>query len=136
MTGHEPQIDAPSLDPIQDQIGKILHSSQFKGSELLRNLFTYLAQRALAHPGESAKEYDVAVDVLGKPEGFDPRLDSSVRVHASRLRAKLAEYYMSEGIDDPIIVEAPKGTYLIAWHQRTGYPDLRNAEARKPAVQP
>jgi len=62
--------------------------------------------------------YDVAVDVLGKPVGFDPRLDSAVRVHASRLRAKLAEYYMAEGVEDDIVVFIPKGSYKLLWTHR------------------
>jgi hypothetical protein len=105
---------------ILDQTDKILHSSQFTGSDLLRNLLSYLAKRAVEHPGESAKEYELAVDVLGRATGFDPRLDSAVRVHTARLRAKLAEYYMSAGADDSVLLEVPKGAYLIAWHYRAG----------------
>jgi hypothetical protein len=58
--------------------------------------------------------------VLGKAEGFDPRLDSAVRVHAARLRSKLAEYYMSHGADDPLIIEVPKGSYHVVWRYRGG----------------
>ena len=52
---------------ILSQTGKILQSSQFNGSELLRNLLSYLAKRAVEHPGEGVKEYELAVDVLGAP---------------------------------------------------------------------
>src|SRR5438093_1363015 len=50
-----------------------------------------------------------------------PRLhvDSMVRVQAGRLRTKLGEYYTSEGADDPILVEMPKGTYALTFHQRS-----------------
>src|SRR5260370_31351603 len=41
-----------------------------------------------------------------------------VRVQAGRLRTKLAEYYGSEGADDSILVEMPKGNYLLTFHQR------------------
>ena len=41
-----------------------------------------------------------------------------VRVQAGRLRTKLAEYYASEGVDDQITVELPKGTYALAFHPR------------------
>jgi hypothetical protein len=40
-----------------------------------------------------------------------------VRVQAGRLRSKLYEYYASEGGEDAIIVELPKGTYTLAFHQ-------------------
>jgi hypothetical protein len=105
---------------ILGQAGKILQSSQLNGSELLRNLLSYLAKRAVEHPGEGAKEYELAVDVLGRAAGFDPRLDSAVRVHTARLRAKLAEYYMSDGAGDAVVLEVPKGAYLITWHNRSG----------------
>jgi hypothetical protein len=103
---------------ILGQTEKILHSSQFNGSELLRNLLSWLVKRSVEHPGESVREYELAVDVLGRAPGFDPRMDSAVRVHTARLRAKLAEYYMSQGVDDPVVLEVPKGSYLITWHQR------------------
>src|SRR2546430_15834439 len=41
-----------------------------------------------------------------------------VRVQAGRLRAKLAEYYGSEGAEDSILVEMPKGNYVLTFHQR------------------
>ena len=49
-----------------------------------------------------------------------------VRVQAGRLRSKLAEYYSSDGIEDPMVVELPKGTYLLSFHQR-------NSSVAKPA---
>ncbi len=42
-----------------------------------------------------------------------------VRVQAGRLRAKLAEYYASDAAaDDPVLVELPKGTYVLSFHPR------------------
>jgi len=114
-------VQDASLTPavIRQQIGKILHSSEFSGSEVLRNLLSFLADQSIERPGEAVKEYELAVGVLGKPDEFDPRLDSAVRVHAARLRSKLAEYYMSDGSDDPILIEVPKGAYHLTWRQRT-----------------
>src|ERR1700722_7313759 len=89
---------------ILGQTAKILQSSQFSGSELLRNLLSHLAKKAVERPGEGAKEYELAVDVFGRATGFDPRLDSAVRVHTARLRAKLAEYYMSDGARDAVVL--------------------------------
>jgi len=53
---------------------------------------------------------------LGRQPDFDPQLDSMVRVQAGRLRAKLAEYYASEGAADHVWVELPKGTYVLSFH--------------------
>src|SRR5262249_48072051 len=34
------------------------------------------------------------------------------------LRVKLAEYYNSDGAEDPIVVELPRGTYVLSFHHR------------------
>jgi len=113
MISHVPVPNEPPRPEVLAEVEKILHSREFSGSELLRNLLSFLVRRAMDRPGESAKEYELAVEVLGKPAGFDTRLDSAVRVHAGRLRSKLAEYYQTEGADRAIQIEVPKGSYLV-----------------------
>ncbi len=105
---------------VRQQVDRILHSGEFTGSEVLRNLLSFLTEHSIDRPGEAVKEYELAIAVLGKAEGFDPRLDSAVRVHAARLRSKLAEYYMADGAEDPVLIEVPKGSYHVAWRYRAG----------------
>jgi len=100
------------------QIDKILSSHALHGSESLCKLLRYLADHALDHPGAAPKEYQIATEVFGRPSDFDPHVDSTVRVQAGRLRGKLAEYYGSEGADDQILVDFPRGTYALAFHGR------------------
>jgi hypothetical protein len=100
------------------EIDKLLGSHTLHGSESLCKLLRYLANHSLEHPGLSPKEYQIATEVFGRQKDFDPHLDSMVRVQAGRLRAKLAEYYASEGADDQITVELPKGTYGLTFHPR------------------
>ncbi len=99
------------------QVERLVNSHTLHGSESLCKLLRYLADHALRHPGLALKEYQIATEVFGRPSDFDPHLDSLVRVQAGRLRTKLSEYYASEGAEDPIIVELPKGTYTLAFHQ-------------------
>ncbi len=101
------------------QIDRITASKVLHGSESLCRLLRYLAERAVDHPGVPLKEYQIATEVFGRPSDFDPQSDSTIRVQASRLRLKLAEYYAHEGADDPIVVEVPKGSYLLSFHHRT-----------------
>jgi hypothetical protein len=100
------------------QIEKLLGSHSLHGSESLCKLLRYLAHHSLEHPGTSPKEYQIATEVFGRQQDFDPHVDSMVRVQAGRLRTKLGEYYASEGADDQIMVELPKGTYALTFHPR------------------
>jgi hypothetical protein len=101
------------------QVERLTKSHSLHSSESLCKLLRYLAEHSLDHPGVALKEYQIATEVLGRPAGFDPQSDSTVRVQAGRLRVKLAEYYAHEGADDPIVVEIPKGSYGLTFHLRT-----------------
>jgi len=101
------------------QIEKLLASHSLHGSESLCKLLRYLANHSMEHPGTSPKEYQIATEVFGRQQDFDPHVDSMVRVQAGRLRTKLSEYYATEGAEDPILVEIPKGNYALTFHHRS-----------------
>jgi len=63
---------------------------------------------------------------LERAPDFDPQLDSSVRVLTGRLRSKLAEYYKSAGVHDPILVDVPKGTYTLSFERRIDLPEPKS----------
>lgn len=100
------------------QVERILQSRVLRASEVLRHLFGYLAEKSLDGTADSLKEYTIGLDALGKPPSFDPRQESVVRMHTARLRQKLAEYYRTEGIDDPIVVNMPKGGFRVTFEPR------------------
>jgi hypothetical protein len=102
----------------RDQIDRILASNTFHASDVLRRLLRFLADKTFAGTADDLKEYSVGLDALGKPATYDPRQDAAVRLHASRLRQKLDDYYRNEGKSDSLIVELPKGRFKIAWHPR------------------
>jgi len=102
------------------QVEKLAGSHILHGSESLCKLLRYLAHHALEHPGTPLKEYQIATEEFGRPQDFDPAVDSMVRVQAGRLRSKLAEYYAGEGLEDPVRIELPKGTYALVFHKRDG----------------
>jgi hypothetical protein len=114
VTGHVTDEELRQLE-----IEKLINSHTFHGSESRCKLLRYLAEQAVKHPGLPLKEHQIATEVFGRPVDFDPHLDSLVRVQAGRLRAKLAEYYSTEGADDPIVVELPKGIYALSFHPAT-----------------
>ncbi|HKW57432.1 MAG TPA: hypothetical protein VJN42_08745 [Candidatus Acidoferrum sp.] len=101
------------------EIDRLIAGRALHGSESLCKLLRYLAKQAIEHPGLPVKEFQIATEVFGRSADFDPQLDSMVRVQAGRLRTKLADHYSAEGADDPIVIELPKGTYALSFHQRS-----------------
>jgi hypothetical protein len=108
----------------QAQVRRILESKTFRTSEVHRNLLNYLAEKSLAGDADALKEYTVGLDVFAKPSSYDPRQESVVRMHMARLRQKLGEYYRTEGIDDPIIVDIPKGAFKVIFDEKPIAPPI------------
>ena len=102
----------------QAQIERILQNKTLKLSEVQRRLLTYLADKSFAGEADDLKEYVIGIDAFGKPPSYDPRQESVVRMHVARLRQKLAEYYRTEGVSDPIFVDLPKGGFKLTFEPR------------------
>src|SRR5262249_45983606 len=64
------------------------------------------------------KEYVIGVSVFDRGPAFDPRTDTIVRVEARRLRAKLKEYYETDGRHDTVVIELADKGYTAAFRTR------------------
>jgi hypothetical protein len=106
------------LEANQTQVQRIIQSKPFRTSEIHRSLLHYLAEKSLSGTADSLKEYTVGLDVFSKPVSYDPRQESVVRMHVARLRQKLADYYRTEGVNDLVIVDLPKGGFKVTFETR------------------
>src|SRR4029077_3747892 len=79
---------------------------------------------------DKLKESLLGIDVFGRKPTYDPRVDAVVRTEAVKLRARLREYYESEGREDEIVIDLPKGGYIPAFRHREKEP----VEAAVPIV--
>ena len=131
MVGVEPPVETPN-DLSGDQLGRLLGSKTFAASPSSRRLLKYLAERTAVGDSE-LKEYSIGVDVFGKAQSYDPQRDSTVRIQIGRLRQKVAEYYGAEGLEDPVILDIPKGGFRVVVGRRI--PDI-TASAAEDAVDP
>jgi TolB-like protein len=94
----------------------------------------YVVGRALAGEADQVKEYVIGVEVFGRDPGFDPRLDSIVRVEARRLRTKVDEYYAGPGTEDDLIIQLRRGSYAPSFELRQPAPISK--ESAPPAPRP
>ena len=105
------------------QLAKILESRVFEMSERMQRFLRFIVEMTLAGKQSEIGEYNLGLEVYDRTAEFDPRLNSIVRVDAARLRSKLREYYETEGRDDVIRIEIPKGKYIpVLTHVKPGRP--------------
>jgi hypothetical protein len=97
-------------------IERILLTDPFRKSTRLPGLLCYLAERSIHGQLNDLTEQRIGIAVFGKPADYSPTEDSAVRVHVRQLRLRLHEYFHSEGRDETLIVDLPKGSYSLVFH--------------------
>lgn len=98
--------------PVQQAaLEALANSASFRKAPALRELLLYLWEHRETPPSE----YAIGIEVLGRKEDFDPKTDSAVRVHMSRLRARLKDHY--EANPDEWRFTVPPGEYRLEVRQ-------------------
>jgi TolB-like protein/Tfp pilus assembly protein PilF len=102
----------------RQELERILRSAGFVHNERLSRFLRFVVERHLEGKGHELKESVIAVEVLGRPADYNPKQDAVVRIEAGRLRARLSEFYIGEGKDDPLVIQLPKGGYAPSFRHR------------------
>lgn len=125
----------PSVEEARAEFESVLASPMFVRSPGLSRLLQYLFTKYLEGTTEEVKEYQIGVEVLGRPSTFDPAEDAAARVEAHRLRKRLREFYETEGRSHQHRIELPLGHYAIAFPPVTVEPEPdQNGQQDLPAV--
>jgi hypothetical protein len=85
-------------------------------------MFIYVCDRVLDHEVDEIHEQEVGRSVFGRPPDYDTSADNTVRVHASMLRKRVDRYFATEGSNEPIVIEIPRGNYAPVFRERPPKP--------------
>jgi hypothetical protein len=99
----------------QETIRRLLASRHFAHAESLRKIVNFLYERAQDGHAGSVREQQIAIEALGRPADFDPRIDPIVRVSIASVRDRIRAYFEGEGRDEGVRVALPKGEYRLAF---------------------
>ena len=116
-----PAPDESDVSPelVREQLHKIVASRTLRQSKRLVRFLSFIVERSLLEQGDQINEYLIGVEVYERPTSFDAQIDTIVRTEARRLRSKLQNYYDSEGCDDLVLIDVPKGAYAPRFLKRT-----------------
>lgn len=102
----------PDAEIIMRQLQLILESPDFRATKLQRAFLKFVVTKTIAGESDEIKGYTVATEVFDRNEDFDQSVDPIVSIHANKLRRALERYYLTEGANDPLIIDIPKGSYV------------------------
>lgn len=112
-------VRMPSVEPegqaARRELERVLASPGFSRNERLSRFLRFVVERHLGGHDQELKESVIAIEVFGRAPGYDPKRDPIVRTEASRLRARLDEYYLGDGKGDQLAIDLPKGGYIPAF---------------------
>lgn len=132
--GEKPAILTIAPVGSRELLLKVAASIQFQKSKRLRDLLLYLGEHSLQDPARILHEQEIGVDLFGRQPDYDTSHDTLVRVQVSQLRKKLQDFFLTEGRDEPMIIEIPKGSYLPVFIPRAvAYPEPEPASAQPPS---
>jgi hypothetical protein len=103
---------SPEPEDCRAALARVLASPLFQGSPKLAAFLRFVVEEKLAGQSERIKGYTIGIEALGRGQNFDPQADPIVRVEAGRLRRTLDAYYVGAGIDDPMVITLPVGSYV------------------------
>jgi hypothetical protein len=116
-----------SEEAVREALNRVLSSHEFRTSKRSQGFLRYIVEQTLNGQSEFLKERTIGIEVFGRPTGYDPSEDATVRVKASEVRKRLGLYYAEQGSHDRLRIELPLGTYV---------PEFRLAEIAPDAAEP
>jgi adenylate cyclase len=111
-TAASDSIAVPAAESVQQQVNRILTSSEFKATDVQKSFLKFVVETVLAGRSQEIKGYTVATQVFGRGEDFNQATDPIVSIQANKLRRALERYYLVAGQNDPVRIDIPKGTYV------------------------
>ena len=97
---------------IRSELRRVLESEAFKGGKRAQDFLQRVVEHALAGRLDNLRERMLGVEMFGRPVDYDTANDAVVRVKATEVRRRLAQYYQSLQGPPPVRIQLPPGTYV------------------------
>ena len=115
-TGHHfekiDKFSAKQADAVRSALESVISSPAFTGSKRCQDFLRLVVERRLAGDLDSLRERQIGVEMFGRPVDYDTSNDAVVRVRATEVRKRLAQYYRETGTTSQVRIELPAGSYV------------------------
>lgn len=110
MARNDPIPAHVSRVDVERQLERILESPPFRTSPRSSLFLRHLVERTLEGRQDVLHERLLGIDIFGREPSYDTGEDSVVRVKATDVRKRLAQYYVEH--DDELKIQILPGTYI------------------------
>jgi hypothetical protein len=128
------EMDAIRSEDCWKVMERAAASSQLKRAARAREFLFYVATKSLKENSTDVHEQEIGHAVFGRDKDYETSLDNIVRVSATDLRKRIDSYFATEGADEPLIFEIPRGSYspVFRWREKEAPPEQPEAAVEMP----
>ena len=113
---------------IDAELDRILASEFFRGSKRSCLFLRHTVKMARSGRADELKERTLGVELFGRDPSYDTSEDAIVRVKATEIRRRLAQYNGTAAAEQQVRIELPAGSYVPRFH----WVGDGNADASRP----
>ncbi len=101
---------------IQEQLERLLSNSHFSQSRRFPSFLRFVIDQTLLGQPDLLKERTLGIEIFGREADYDTASDPIVRVTATEIRKRIAQYYQEPGHETELRVTLPAGSYVPQFH--------------------
>ena len=101
---------------IQEQLERLLSNSHFNQSRRFPSFLRFVIDQTLLGQTDLLKERTLGIEIFGREADYDTASDPIVRVTATEIRKRIAQYYQEPGHEAELRVSLPSGSYVPQFH--------------------
>ena len=105
-------------DPRWQLALRIAASPSLGRSRLMVDFLLYVVDRQIHDRSDEITEPQIGVLIFGRPAGYNTNEDNIVRSYARNLRRRIEEYFATEGGEEDLLLEIPRGGYIPVFSRR------------------
>lgn len=110
------KLSAEQAESVRRALESVISSDAFAGSKQCQDLLRLLVEHALSGDVDALCEQKIGVEMFGRPAGYDTSNDAVVRVRATEVRKRLAQYYGEATVAPEVRIEVSPGSYAPQFH--------------------
>jgi TolB-like protein len=97
---------------VREHLKEVMASQEFAGSKRAQDFLQLIVDHTLAARLDNLRERMIGAEMFGRPIDYDTANDAVVRVKATEVRKKLAQYYLGLKQPPAVRIEIPAGSYV------------------------
>jgi hypothetical protein len=115
-TGNPTELSEEEKTAIHLQMERLLANPYFSHSRRFPSFLRFVIKHTISKQTDMLKERTLGMEIFGKSADYDTASDPIVRVTATEIRKRIAQYYQDPGHENELRISLPIGSYIPQFH--------------------